>query len=81
MITIGMLLSVNAWAQAPKSITETTVEVKPAVHISLNSTQSISDKEVKESREWTAARKHVDTQNITSYTGKESMELLAKVAN
>ena len=39
----------------------------------------LTDKEVKESKEWTAARKHVNTQSITSYTEKDGMELLAKV--
>jgi len=79
MITMATLVSVNVWAQAPKSLTEATVEAKLALNSCSNATPAVTDKEVKESKEWTAARKHVNTQSITSYTEKDGMELLAKV--
>jgi hypothetical protein len=79
MITVGMLVSVNVWAQTPKSLTEAKVEEKLALNSCLNATPAVTDQEVKESKEWTAARKHVNTQSITSYTEKDGMELLAKV--
>ncbi|MCX6179634.1 MAG: hypothetical protein NT163_09785 [Chlorobiales bacterium] len=53
-IAIGMLLSVNAWAQEPKSVE-------------------------RDSKEWTAVRKHVDTKSITTYAGTNDKELLAEI--
>lgn len=79
-VTIGMLLSVNTWAHTPQSLTETRIEEKLALHSSLKTAHRDSDKEVKESKEWTAATKHIDTKNITTYSRKDGMDIIAEVA-
>lgn len=151
-IAIGMLLSVNAWAQEPKSLADLENEVKVALNCSFITTDGVSDKDAyevlelvlqdsktfnfhipylrkitiakadrgeytensgyftgitlpnthdkkfldyclrheighvidhaknaRESKEWTSARKHVDTKSISTYAGKNDEELFAEM--
>jgi hypothetical protein len=152
MITMGMLLSVNAWAQDTKSLSGLEEEVKKALNCSFITTDGVPDNEAyqvldfilrdsktftfnlpylrkiiisntvkgeytenagqftgitlpntrdekfldyclrhemghvidhaknaRESNEWTAARKHVETKSISTYAGTNDQELFAEM--